>query len=162
MLAPGGRLVRRPHPHAKNLSDHIQWLSAVFKCGYELIATRRAAPERAPYAKQVGPLGKRLVNVYSHCRSGNPPPAPKSGSEIRRSICSANGAPSGRHWCLCHYARFVAPRAQTAQKMEPELCPSHRWACPGCACGPGFFVAPPGVLGAATALMSTVVYPALI
>jgi hypothetical protein len=45
--------------------------------------------------KAPGPLGKRLVNVYSLCRSGNPPPAPQSGSEIRRSICSANGALRG-------------------------------------------------------------------
>ena len=41
------------------------------------------------------PLGKGSLNVYSHARSGNPPPAPKSGSEIRRSICSADGAPLG-------------------------------------------------------------------
>jgi hypothetical protein len=41
------------------------------------------------------PLGNRLVNVYSHSRSGNPPPAPQSGSEIRRSVCSASGALRG-------------------------------------------------------------------
>jgi hypothetical protein len=50
--------------------------------------------ERAQ-SKVTWPLGKRRLNVYSLCRSGNPPPAPQSGSEIRRSICSADGALRG-------------------------------------------------------------------
>jgi hypothetical protein len=51
--------------------------------------------QRGPQSKVTWPLGKRRLNVYSLCRSGNPPPAPQSGSEIRRSICSANGALRG-------------------------------------------------------------------
>jgi hypothetical protein len=51
--------------------------------------------QRGAQSKVTWPLGKRRLNVYSLCRSGNPPPAPQSGSEIRRSICSAVGALRG-------------------------------------------------------------------
>ncbi len=80
------------------------------------VSAQSKALHPGTYAKPRGPLGKRPLNVYSHCRSGNPPPAPKSGSEIRRSICSADGAPWGAIgvlgilYCLWHFAR------QTAQK----------------------------------------------
>jgi hypothetical protein len=95
------------------------------------------------YAKRRGPLGKRPLNVYSHCRSGNPPPAPKSGSEIRRSICSADGAPRGAIGVLGIVTVCGTPRANSAEMllrrvpMQPTfiLASPRPCVCPACLTG---------------------------
>jgi len=75
---------------------------------------------RGPQSKATWPLGKRRLNVYSLCRSGNPPPAPQSGSEIRRSICSVNGAPRGAIGVFDN--RYVCKQSRTnATDNEPDI-----------------------------------------
>jgi hypothetical protein len=69
--------------------------------------------------KAAGPLGKRLLNVYSLCRSGNPPPAPQSGSEIRRSICSVNGALRGAIGVFDNRYLYNRPSSPNGTNNDP-------------------------------------------
>jgi len=95
---------------------HAQWRVPGGEKGHIVVGETTAREPLRPQLKGTWLLGKRRVNVYSLCRSGNPPPAPQSGSEIRRSICSANGALRGAIGVFDN--RYVKTRpAQMAEAM---------------------------------------------
>lgn len=95
---------------------------------------RQEAPKYGPWtgpraATRRRPLGNDPANVYAFRWSGNPPPAPQSGPEIRRSVRSTDGALRGAiSVFLRAWASAPTPsRATQAALADPCVPPESAW-----------------------------------